>query len=337
MATVELQGVTKIFDKTVKALDQISFTVQNGKFFVLLGPTGAGKTTTLRAIAGLEKIDQGKILFDEEDVTTAQPAARDTAFVFQQYSLYPHYKVYDNLAFPLRSPLRKVPEQEINSKVTKIAEMLKISSKLNNKATELSGGEMQRVAIGRALVREPNIYLMDEPLSSLDAKLRETLRVELKNIQRNLGATILYVTHDQAEATTMADRIGVLEEGKLVQVGTPEEIYNNPISTYVAHRLGSPRINIVNEDVLSLENSPSNTKKLGIRPENIKINTGSFQGKIRTIEALGAETVISIDYKQIELLALFQGIFKGAKGENINFDINANNILYFNDKNESIR
>ena len=215
MSKVELQNITKIYDKTIKALDDISFTVKDGEFFILLGPTGAGKTTTLRSIAGLEKIDQGKIFFDDEDVSEAQPAARDTAFVFQQYSLYPHYKVYDNLAFPLRSPLRKVPESEINEKVTKIAEMLKISGKLNNKATELSGGEMQRVAIGRALVRNPSIYLMDEPLSSLDAKLRESLRVELKKIQLNLGSTILYVTHDQAEATTMADQIGVLENGKI--------------------------------------------------------------------------------------------------------------------------
>jgi multiple sugar transport system ATP-binding protein len=259
MSKVELKNVTKIYDKTNKAIDDLSLTINNGEFFILLGPTGAGKTTTLRSIAGLEKIDNGQILFDEQDYTSIQPAFRDTAFVFQQFSLYPHYKVFDNLAFPLKSRLRNFSKEDIKEKVEKIAEMLKIKSKLNNKATELSGGEMQRVAIGRALVREPNIYLMDEPLSSLDAKLRETLRVELKNIQRNLGATILYVTHDQAEATTMADRIGVLEEGKLVQVGTPEEIYNNPISTYVAHRLGSPRINIVNEDVLSLENSPSNT------------------------------------------------------------------------------
>jgi multiple sugar transport system ATP-binding protein len=336
MSKVELKNVTKIYDKTNKAIDNLSLTINNGEFFILLGPTGAGKTTTLRSIAGLEKINSGKILFDEEDYTSIQPAFRDTAFVFQQFSLYPHYKVFDNLAFPLKSRLRNFSKEDIKEKVEKIAEMLKIKSKLNNKATELSGGEMQRVAIGRALVREPNIYLMDEPLSSLDAKLRETLRVELKNIQRNLGATILYVTHDQAEATTMADRIGVLEEGKLVQVGTPEEIYNNPKSTYVAHRLGSPRINIVNEDILALEDKPSNTKKLGIRPENIKVNTGNYEGKIRTIESLGAETVISIDYKQIELLALFQGIFKGIKGENINFDINTNNILYFNDKNESI-
>lgn len=337
MSKVELVNVSKIYDKTNKAIDNLSLTINDGEFFILLGPTGAGKTTTLRSIAGLEKINSGKILFDEEDYTSIQPAFRDTAFVFQQFSLYPHYKVFDNLAFPLKSRLRNFSKEEIKEKVEKIAEMLKIKSKLSNKATELSGGEMQRVAIGRALVREPNIYLMDEPLSSLDAKLRETLRVELKNIQRNLGATILYVTHDQAEATTMADRIGVLEEGRLVQVGTPEEIYNNPKSTYVAHRLGSPRINIVNEEIFSLENKPSNAKKIGIRPENIKVNTGSYEGKIRTIEALGAETVISIDYKNIELLALFQGIFNGNKGENIKFDINTNNILYFNDKNESIR
>ena len=238
MSKIELQNITKIYDKTIRALDDISFTVNDGEFFVLLGPTGAGKTTTLRAIAGLEKIEKGNILFDEEDVSHAQPAARDTAFVFQQYSLYPHYKVYDNLAFPLRSPLRKVPEDEIKEKITKIAEMLKISAKLNNKATELSGGEMQRVAIGRALVRDPSIYLMDEPLSSLDAKLRESLRVELKNIQLNLGSTILYVTHDQAEATTMADQIGVLENGKIAQIGTPEEIYNQPKSIYVTNRIG---------------------------------------------------------------------------------------------------
>ena len=226
MSKVELQNITKIYDKTIKALDDISFTVNDGEFFVLLGPTGAGKTTTLRSIAGLEKIDKGKILFDDEDFSDAQPAARDTAFVFQQYSLYPHYKVYDNLAFPLRSPLRKIPEDKIREKVIKIAEMLKISAKLDNKATELSGGEMQRVAIGRALVRDPSIYLMDEPLSSLDAKLRESLRVELKKIQLNLGSTILYVTHDQAEATTMADRIGVLENGKIAQIDKPEDIYN---------------------------------------------------------------------------------------------------------------
>jgi multiple sugar transport system ATP-binding protein len=331
MAKVELQNVTKIYDKTVKALDDVSFTVNDGKFFVLLGPTGAGKTTILRAVAGLEKIENGKILFNDEDVTTAQPAARDTAFVFQQYSLYPHYKVYDNLAFPLRSPMRKVSEAEIKAKVTKIADMLKISKKLNNKATELSGGEMQRVAIGRALVREPNIYLMDEPLSSLDAKLRESLRVELKSIQLNLGATILYVTHDQAEATTMADEIGVLENGKIVQIGSPEDIYNKPNSIYVANRLGSPKINILLNKILS-DVISSDSYQFGLRPEHIKIGQGELSASVKTIESLGAETVIVLDYNQTEILCLYQGAFDGQRGQTIKFAIDQSKVLFFNEK-----
>ena len=331
MAKVELQNVTKIYDKTIKALDDVSFTVKDGEFFVLLGPTGAGKTTMLRSVAGLEKIDKGKILFDDEDITYAQPAARDTAFVFQQYSLYPHYKVYDNLAFPLRSPLRKLPESEIDSKVTKIAEMLKISPKLNNKATELSGGEMQRVAIGRALVREPNIYLMDEPLSSLDAKLRESLRVELKKIQLNLGATILYVTHDQAEATTMADEIGVLENGKIAQIGTPEEIYNKPNSIYVANRLGSPKINILNNSTLKTT-LPSSDHQLGVRPEHVKLGQGELIGSVKTIEALGAETVVELDYNGTEILSLYQGSFDGQRGQDIKFGIDNSKVLFFNEQ-----
>ena len=331
MAKVELQNVSKNYDKTITALDDISFTVNNGEFFVLLGPTGAGKTTTLRSVAGLEKIEKGKILFDDEDVTSAQPAARDTAFVFQQYSLYPHYKVYDNLAFPLRSPLRRMAESEISSKVTKIAEMLKISPKLNNKATELSGGEMQRVAIGRALVRDPNIYLMDEPLSSLDAKLRESLRVELKKIQLNLGATILYVTHDQAEATTMADEIGVLENGKIAQIGTPEQIYNNPNSIYVANRLGSPKINILKNSTLKTSSSDSK-HQLGVRPEHVKLGQGELVGSVKTIEALGAETVVELNYNGTEILSLYQGSFDGQRGQDVKFAIDESKVLFFDDK-----
>ena len=277
MAKVELKNLNKIYNKKIEALQDINFTIEDGQFFVLLGPSGAGKTTTLRCIAGLEKIDSGSILFNEEPVTEDQPASRDVCFVFQQYSLYPHYSVYENLAFPLRSPMRKLPEEEIKNKVENIAAMLKISNKLNNKATQLSGGEMQRVAIGRALVREPNIYLMDEPLSSLDAKLRETLRVELKNIQTNLKATILYVTHDQAEATTLADKIGVLKEGKIVQIGAPEEIYENPDSIYVSQRLGSPKINILPGSLFGMAD---NIPTIGIRPENISIGSGQYSGKI---------------------------------------------------------
>ena len=326
MAKVELKNLSKTYDKKILALEDINLTIEDGQFFVLLGPSGAGKTTTLRCIAGLEKIDSGSILFDNEPVTEDQPASRDVSFVFQQFSLYPHYTVYENLAFPLRSPMRKLPEGEIKTKIENISKMLKISNKLKNKATELSGGEMQRVAIGRALVRNPNIYLMDEPLSSLDAKLRESLRVELKSIQTNLNATILYVTHDQAEATTLADKIGVLKEGKIVQIGTPEEIYENPNSIYVSQRLGSPKINVLPG---SLFNINDNTPTFGIRPENILLGGGKYSGKIISIENLGSETVVAINFEGHELLSSIQGTYKSSINEAINFDINTNKVLKF--------
>lgn len=332
MAKIELKNLSKTYNKKIEALHDINFTIEDGQFFVLLGPSGAGKTTTLRCIAGLEKIDNGSILFNDESVTEDQPASRDVCFVFQQYSLYPHYSVYENLAFPLRSPMRKLPEDEIKTKVENIASMLKISNKLNNKATQLSGGEMQRVAIGRALVREPNLYLMDEPLSSLDAKLRESLRVELKNIQTNLNATILYVTHDQAEATTLADKIGVLKEGHLVQIGTPEEIYENPNSIYVSQRLGSPKINILPGTLLGMNDVPT----FGIRPENITIGNGNHSAKIISIENLGSETVVALNFKDQEILVSIQGNYKSSINETINFDINNEKVLKFNQEGNRI-
>ena len=332
MAKIELKNLSKTYNKKIEALHDINFTIEDGQFFVLLGPSGAGKTTTLRCIAGLEKIDNGSILFNDESVTEDQPASRDVCFVFQQYSLYPHYSVYENLAFPLRSPMRKLPEEEIKTKVENIASMLKISNKLNNKATQLSGGEMQRVAIGRALVREPNLYLMDEPLSSLDAKLRESLRVELKNIQTNLNATILYVTHDQAEATTLADKIGVLKEGHLVQIGTPEEIYENPNSIYVSQRLGSPKINILPGSLLGMNDVPT----FGIRPENITIGNGNHSAKIISIENLGSETVVALNFKDQEILVSIQGNYKSSINETINFDINTKKVLNFDEKGNRI-
>ncbi len=332
MAKIELKNLSKTYNKKIEALHDINFTIEDGQFFVLLGPSGAGKTTTLRCIAGLEKIDDGSILFNDESVTEDQPASRDVCFVFQQYSLYPHYSVYENLAFPLRSPMRKLPEEEIKTKVENIASMLKISNKLNNKATQLSGGEMQRVAIGRALVREPNLYLMDEPLSSLDAKLRESLRVELKNIQTNLNATILYVTHDQAEATTLADKIGVLKEGHLVQIGTPEEIYENPNSIYVSQRLGSPKINILPGTLLGMDDVPT----FGIRPENITIGNGNHSAKIISIENLGSETVVALNFKDQEILVSIQGNYKSSINETINFDINNEKVLKFDQEGNRI-
>ena len=302
MAKVKIENVSINFGTTA-ALSNINFEVKNSEFFILLGPTGAGKTTTLRLISGLERPDSGKILIDGIDVTKVQPAYRDTAFVFQQYSLYPNYSVFDNLAFPLRSPLRKESPEKIKQRVLEVATLLKIENKLNNSATELSGGEMQRVAIGRALVRTPNIYLMDEPLSSLDAKLRGNLRVELKRIQKELGATILYVTHDQIEAMTMADRIGVLREGELIQIGTPSEIYSSPADTYVACRLGSPQINLLPKDLFDFPEIPAETKTLGIRPEDVILGSSEMEGTVSGIENLGADTILLLNFNEHEVFA----------------------------------
>ena len=336
MASVHLENINKSFG-SINALSNLNLEIKDGEFFILLGPTGAGKTTTLRIISGLDKPDSGKIYFDNEEMNEIQPAFRDTSYVFQQYSLYPHYSVYDNLAFPLRSPLRKSDKKTIDDRVLQIARLLKIENKLNNKATQLSGGEMQRVSLGRALVREPNIYLMDEPLSSLDAKLREELRVELKKIQTDLNATILYVTHDQIEATTMADRIGVLKEGVLTQVGTPQEIYEEPNSIYVANRLGSPKINILeNKQIHNSQNSSASY--VGIRPEDIKIDqNGSYDVKIETTELLGAETLVSFKSDTIDGTLLTQENINVGEGDKIKIDINKSKILYFDNNEQRIR
>ncbi len=290
MAEVILDGITKRFGKT-RAVDGITMTIPNGAFVVLLGPTGAGKTTTLRLISGLEKMDAGSVQIDGRVVDDETPAQRDVAMVFQQYSLYPHLSVRDNLAFPLRSPILKTPEAEIAKKVQAIAEVLQIPHKLDNKATELSGGEMQRVSIGRALVRDPAIYLMDEPLSSLDAKLRADLRVELKRIQSDLGSTLLYVTHDQIEAMTMATHVGVLQDGKLVQYGTPREIYENPTSVYVASRLGLPRINVLPSTLFGGDHKGP---QIGLRPENITQGDG-VEAQVVRAEHLGDQTRLHLE------------------------------------------
>ncbi len=293
MAEVVLKNLSKSFGKDV-AVEDISMTIEDGAFVVLLGPTGAGKTTTLRLISGLEKADNGEVWIGGRNVGRETPAQRDVAMVFQQYSLYPHLTVRDNLAFPLKSPVLNTPSDEIARKVAEVAEVLQISHKLDNKATALSGGEMQRVSIGRALVRTPSIYLMDEPLSSLDAKLRTDLRVELKRIQANLGATLLYVTHDQIEAMTMATKVGVLDHGRLVQFGTPREIYENPNSLYVASRLGLPRINVLPADVFG--GVPAGTAQIGLRPEHIQQGEGQ-DAEIKRVERLGDQTRLHLDLK----------------------------------------
>ncbi|MGO8915584.1 MAG: ABC transporter ATP-binding protein [Stellaceae bacterium] len=306
MAEVVLRHVGKRFGE-VEAVRDLSLDIADGELVVLLGPTGAGKTTTLRLIAGLEEPDGGAVWIDGQDVTYEPPAARDVAFVFQQYSLYPHLTVYDNLAFPLRSPARRMPEAQIRNRVQDIAGLLHIEGKLANRATRLSGGEMQRVAIGRALVREPAIYLMDEPLSSLDAKLRAELRLELKRIQLELGATILYVTHDQIEAMTMASRIGVVREGRLLQLGTPREIYENPNDLYVATRLGMPQINLIPAGLLRLDSAPLGAHTVGARTEHLRISAANGHdpvAEVRWIEHLGDQNHVHLSFAGQALVTL---------------------------------
>jgi multiple sugar transport system ATP-binding protein len=271
MAELHLASVAKRYG-AVQALHELDLHVRAGEFIVLLGPSGAGKTTALRLVAGLERPDQGRVHIGGRDVTALAPALRDVTFVFQQYSLYPHLNVFDNLAFPLRSPLRPLPAAEVRRKVEEVARLLRIEDKLGSPATRLSGGQMQRVAIGRALVRNPAVTLMDEPLSSLDAKLRNDLRLELKRIQQDLGATMLYVTHDQTEAMTLATRVGVLEAGRLVQLGTPRQIYEDPVSSVVASRLGSPRINLVPRSALGETAAPVQAVTAGLRAEHVQLH-----------------------------------------------------------------
>lgn len=323
MAEVSLNGVSKSYGDEV-ALDNVTMTIPDGSFVVLLGPTGAGKTTTLRMVSGLDVPDTGTVSIGGRAMAGLTPAQRDVAMVFQQYSLYPHLSVRQNLEFPLKSPILQTPQDEINRKVSEVAEILQISHKLDNKATALSGGEMQRVSIGRALVRNPSVYLMDEPLSSLDAKLRSDLRIELKSIQANMGATLLYVTHDQIEAMTMATHVGVLDNGKLVQFGSPRDIYEDPVSVYAASRLGQPRINLLPADVF--EGAPAGASTIGLRPEQIDQGDGQ-DSFVKRVEHLGDQTRLHLTFKDHEVITVTDAHTDLISGDIVK--IRPNKPLYF--------
>lgn len=336
MAEVALKNISKSFGD-IDAVKDLSLTIADGEFVVLLGPTGAGKTTTLRLIAGLEKAEAGDVLIDGVSVSNEAPAARDTAFVFQQYSLYPHLSVFENLAFPLRSPARRMAKPDIDARVREVAKMVRIDHKLENRSTQLSGGEMQRVAIGRALVRAPSIFLMDEPLSSLDAKLRAELRLELKRIQSEIGATMLYVTHDQIEAMTMADRIGILADGVLVQIGTPREIYENPSNLHVAARLGQPHINLFPPDLLPGTKVPPGTKTIGARTEHLEIKLANGTGgnaKIDWVEHLGDQNHLHLLCDERKLVSLADPMEPFKSGADVQLSLK--NPLFFDGSGERI-
>jgi multiple sugar transport system ATP-binding protein len=318
MAAVSLQHLSMQFGP-VHAVRDLTLDIHDREFFVLLGATGAGKSTTLRCIAGLEQPQSGDILIAGEKVNDWSAAQRDVALVFQQYSLYPNYTVRENLAFPLKSKLRKLAAAEIEQRVAKAAATVRITHLLDRRTDRLSGGEMQRVSIGRAIVREPRVFLMDEPLSNLDAKLRELLRAELKGLQQRLGTTLVFVTHDQVEAMTMGDRIGLVNKGELVQVGTPYEIYHSPRNTFVASFVGTPAINLLDVQVdlargradngaLSFALDPATREclaallpadgkvTLGIRPENVAlVADGGMPGAVYGAENHGAEIVAVVE------------------------------------------
>jgi len=356
MVRVRLVNLSKYFGK-VKAVDNLNLEIKDGEFVALLGPSGCGKTTTLLMIAGIYKPTKGYIYFDDQIVNDLPPKERNVGMVFQSYALYPHMKVYDNIAFPLK--LKKVPKHEIDQKVREVARFLRIEELLDRKPSQLSGGQQQRVALARALAKEPQLFLMDEPLSNLDAKLRVTMRAELKRLQKQLGITTIYVTHDQVEAMTMADRIAVLNEGRLQQYGEPRELYDKPANVFVAGFIGSPPMNFIDgsliekdggmlvdfgpfqvklppdvASVLKEANAPSEII-FGVRPEDIKIGEGELQGEVYVIEPLGRDSIVHINMGEgIIIRALVAGGITLNMQEKVTLSFDMGKIHIFDKKTE---
>jgi len=306
VAEVSFHEVTKVFPNGTTAVDALTCTIADGEFMVLVGPSGCGKTTALRMIAGLEEPTAGAIAIDDEVVNGVSPRDRDIAMVFQSYALYPHKTVLENLAFGLRQ--HKMPTAEITERVREVSSLLTLDELLDRKPAQLSGGQRQRVAMGRALARRPRVYLLDEPLSNLDAQLRTQLRADLKQLHQRFSTTTLYVTHDQVEAMTLGERIGVMSGGKLLQLGAPQEIYRHPVNVFVAGFIGSPPMNLLSATaagdrvdagdlVLRVPGAPSGELVVGVRPEALRLladGTGEHAMPVRVevVEQLGHETIV---------------------------------------------
>jgi sn-glycerol 3-phosphate transport system ATP-binding protein len=288
MATLELQGLGKSFGQTM-VLDTIDLSLASGEMLVIVGGSGCGKSTLLRLIAGLENPSSGSVLLDGDDITRRDPSRRDIAMVFQNYALYPHMNVAQNMGYALK--LRGEGKAQITAKVAAAADMLGLSALLARRPSELSGGQRQRAAMGRAIVREPKLFLFDEPLSNLDAKLRVTMRTELRRLQKRLGVTSLYVTHDQVEAMTMADRLIVMQAGRAAQIATPMDVFERPANLFVAQFIGSPAMNILDPHQAGLSDIPANVT-VGIRPEHVVISDAGSRLMIDLVEPLGSETLV---------------------------------------------
>jgi len=355
---IALRNVWKRFGK-VQALRGISFECQPGELFCLLGPSGAGKTTTIRIIAGIETPDEGEVLLDNKPITGLLPQERNVAVAFESYALYPHLTVFDNIAFPLKAPIRasQYSKDEVEKRVKEVADLLGIGELLARYPRELSGGQRQRVALGRALVRKPKAYLLDEPIAHLDAKLRHRMRGELRKIQTELGITTLYATPDQLEALSMADTIAVINEGKIKQIGTPDDIYDRPVNVFVARFVGDPPMNILDCDLeagslvirsdgsfqvaippkswaLVSESVESGKLKVGIRPKDIQLvsesaETMHVRGQVKDIDTLGQTTVVTVRVGSLTIKAKIPTEQAPDRGSNIGLVLDSTRFHYF--------
>jgi ABC-type sugar transport system ATPase subunit len=358
MANVELLGLTKWYGKR-RGVEDLSLTIADKEFVAMFGPAGAGKTTTLNLIAGIVTPNQGTVKIGGRDIDGLEPAERNVAMVFESYALYPQLSVFDNMAFPLRSPKFRLPEDRVKERVIQYAKIMKIDHLLNRQITALSNGQRQRTALGRALVRTPDIFLLDEPLSHLDAKLRHSMRAELKEMRSQLGTTTLYVTHDYLEAMSLGDRIVVIHEGHTLQIGTPNEIYFRPASTLVARLFGDPEVNLVNAIVKSKgtelelqmlgenvpESLPANvaqklrqkTKeqvRVGFRPSDVRIvpdgNKNAFHGVVYSFEPLGTKSVLTVQAVDgTRIRALVDGHLTFEMDRRVQFSIEPHSLLIF--------
>ena len=357
MAEVILKDVSKVYEGKNIAVQNVNLTVKDKEFLVLVGPSGCGKSTTLRMVAGLEEISSGEIYIDGKLVNEITPKNRDIAMVFQNYALYPHMTVFDNMAFGLK--IRKYPKEEIIKRVTEAAKILDIEPYLKRKPKALSGGQRQRVAVGRAIVRHPKVFLFDEPLSNLDAKLRVQMRTEISKLHNRLGATIIYVTHDQTEAMTMGDRIAVMKDGDLHQIDTPMNIYNYPVNSFVAGFIGSPPMNFINGKIIETDNLKfvnddksfsvdldknrydgvknyiDKSVVLGIRPENIynkpddSLILKKHSVKLEVAEPMGNETMLYFKLSDAQFIVRVPAIEKPQPGTEVDIYFNLNKLHFF--------
>ncbi|MEJ2638975.1 MAG: ABC transporter ATP-binding protein [Desulfosarcinaceae bacterium] len=333
MGSIKLKNVTKSFGET-EVIPPIDLEIEEGEFLVFVGPSGCGKSTLLRLIAGLEDVTSGQIEIDGRDATAIQPAKRGLAMVFQSYALYPHMSVRRNIAFPLK--MAGMEKEEIDRRVASAAKILNLTDFLSRRPGQLSGGQRQRVAIGRAIVREPAAFLFDEPLSNLDAALRVNMRLEISDLHHSLKTTMIYVTHDQIEAMTMADRIVVLHAGRIEQVGSPLELYQNPRNLFVAGFIGSPKMNFITGD----EAAKHDAATLGIRPEHIALSetSGEWEGKVRVAEHLGSDTYLHVKTDGIGTLTVrATGEFAVAHGDHVYVSPDTSKIHLFDKSGNALK